>query len=183
MYGLLKGPYTARRVVCCYLCLKNCKLLLSICNFLLYTVFVSASDKRTSLERSRALEKSALAELELIDTEESEIIKAAAFEFQGDGTTLGSALGALLICKLYGYRVLRLTYDLRTLSRYEKILQAGTPGFKFRDYSRPLGPLARRSVAYRITEAVGRWWDVVSGKISGRGSGFDLGIDSTGEDN
>lgn len=131
--------------------------------------------------RRLAAQQQDLSNLDLIPNDELQLIKDATFKFQGDCTILGSAIGCLFLCKVYGYKIVRLSYDRGTLAKYEKVFQAANPAFKFKNYAAELGPLARRSVGYRIFETVGRWWDIVSGKISGRGPMVDLGIDSAEE--
>jgi len=125
------------------------------------------------------LEEKDIAALAFDSSDELELIKKVALEYEGDLTQLGSALGCLFMCKIYGLKVARLAYDARTVAKYEKFFQRAEPDFKFKNYSQELGPLADRSIALRLAKQVGRFWAVVRGEVPGRSPIVDSGIESS----
>ena len=81
-------------------------------------------------------------------------------EFKGVGTTLESALGALIIGQHYGWRILKIFHNPATYRRYEKIL-----GVEFKQVCPEITDIGkRRSLGYAITEKLGSFWAVVMGK-------------------
>ena len=67
--------------------------------------------------------------------EELELIKKLTLEFEGDLTQLGSAIGCLFMCKTYGYKIIRLAYDAKTIAKYERFFQIVKGDFRFKNYS------------------------------------------------
>lgn len=132
-------------------------------------------DFNLSLDERRRLERAALSNLPLLSDDEVQLIKEAALVFEGDSTILSAAIGLLLSCKMYGYRVVKLSFDQKTITKYEKVFRSVQPDFRYRSQCSDFGPLTRRSVAFRFYERVGRWWDIVTGKVPGRGPQVDLG--------
>jgi hypothetical protein len=83
--------------------------------------------------------------------------------YQGDSTVLGSAIGALHIGLLIGWRPLRLIHSHRTFVRYEQIL-----GLDFHEVLPEVGPLADKSLGWRIAKQAENFWDAVRGSVPGR---------------
>lgn len=84
--------------------------------------------------------------------------------FKGNFDVLESALGALIIGRVAGWRVLRLLHSPQTYRRYEAILGLEFQGsFPWSDelVMPERGPYAKKSVALRVTDAVGGFWDLV----------------------
>ena len=84
----------------------------------------------------------------------------AAQAFEGQFDELESALGMLLLGRLYGWKVLALIHNKRTIKKYEQIL-----GIDFRKAFPEVGPLAQKSVAFVAVEKLGTFWKAVSGEV------------------
>ena len=100
--------------------------------------------------------------IKLLDLKEEheKIILHSIKGFSGIGTTLESALGALILGHVFGWRVLKLLHTPSTYRRYEKAL-----GIEFKDVCPEITELGKKkSVGYAITEKLGSFWAVVMGK-------------------
>ena len=89
-----------------------------------------------------------------------DVIDTAIAEFVGDLDNLEAAIGMYLIGRHYGWRVLVILHNKRTIRNYEKILNI--------DIRRDLPettPHSTRSNGYRAAQFVGNFWKVVSGDI------------------
>jgi hypothetical protein len=102
-------------------------------------------------------ERQAVDKLYLTDLEE--VIKTACLNYRGHGGTLMAAIGALVLSRIYGWRVVRLVCTPLTYRKYERVL-----GIKLRDYSRPEGPLVHRSYGLSFIDSLKQFWDIVTGK-------------------
>ncbi len=74
--------------------------------------------------------------------------------YQGDGTALGDALGALLLGRYVGWRALRVVYSNKSYSKFQNIL-----GIQFKDVLRERDVLFKKSVGLTILDRVGGFWD------------------------
>lgn len=83
-------------------------------------------------------------------------------EYEGDLGQLESAIGMMFVCQQFGWRPMILVHDKKTIRNYERILD-----IKFREAFEPEGPLAQRSVAYRLATKLGNFWKRVNGEIAG----------------
>ena len=101
-----------------------------------------------------------------LDDETKEQLEKAASEFHGNGTTLESALGAVLLGRMYGWRVLKMIHSPATYRKYEKIL-----GIKFRDICKEETKLTQKSLGMKIAAKLNNFWDVVRGvqKVKNKG--------------
>lgn len=104
---------------------------------------------------------------ELVSPEERAIIDEACVAFQGDLHDLERAVGALIVGKYVGWKVLRIGHDGSTYSKYETILGSGQKGFRYRDYCPERGPLARRSIGLVWADKINNFWRVVRGQVPG----------------
>ena len=96
----------------------------------------------------------------VLDEQTEQVILQHMKEFNGIGTTLESALGALILGQYFGWRVLKMLHNPATYRRYEKAL-----GVSFRDVCPEITDLGKqKSVGYAITEKLGSFWAVVMGK-------------------
>ncbi len=92
--------------------------------------------------------------------ETEQVILQQMREFRGIGTTLESALGALVLGQYFGWRVLKLLHNPATYRRYEKAL-----GIEFKNVCPEITELGKKkSIGYAITEKLGSFWAVVMGK-------------------
>ncbi|MGY6214257.1 hypothetical protein ACW73L_03755 [Methylolobus aquaticus] len=100
------------------------------------------------------------ARLLVLDEATEKVILQHMDDFKGLGTTLESALGALVIGQYFGWRVLKLVHNPATYRQYEKVL-----GIEFKDVCEPITPAGeRKSVGYAITKALKSFWAVIMGK-------------------
>lgn len=83
--------------------------------------------------------------------------------YEGDGRILESAIGALHFGMKLGWRPLLLIHSYKAIKRYETIL-----GLDFKEVMPEVGPLADKSLAWRIAKKVENYWDVVRGTVKGR---------------
>ena len=81
-------------------------------------------------------------------------IRGVVEAYQGDATVLGNALGALVLGRYVGWRVLRVVYSNKSYIKYQKIL-----GIQFKDVLRERDIYAKKSLALRILDEVGGFWD------------------------
>jgi hypothetical protein len=96
----------------------------------------------------------------VLDDEKEQIILQKMKDFQGIGTTLESALGALVMGQYFGWRVLKLLHNPATYRRYEKAL-----GVDFKDVCPEITNLGKeKSIGYAITEKLGSFWAVIMGR-------------------
>ncbi len=86
-------------------------------------------------------------------------------DFKGQLDELESALGMLLMGRLFGWKLLVMIHNKRTIRKYEEILD-----IKIRDVFPEEGALIGKSQAYGIVKLVGNYWKAVSGefKVEGR---------------
>lgn len=87
------------------------------------------------------------------------IEQEAMAKFKGYMHELESALGMLRIGHYYGWRVLYIIHNKRTIRKYEDIL-----GIKVREYFDETGPFSIRSHGFKMYEEIGRFWKIVSGE-------------------
>ncbi len=80
--------------------------------------------------------------------------------FKGQLSELESAVGAYIVARRFGWKVLYLGHDKRTIRRYEKVL-----GFKFRDTVPPLGDQGERSLGWILARNLSNFWKAVSGEM------------------
>ncbi len=96
----------------------------------------------------------------ILDEEAEQTILQHMREFNGVGTTLESALGALILGQYFGWRVLKLFHNPATYRLYEKAL-----GIEFKNVCPEITELGKKkSIGYAITEKLGSFWAVVMGK-------------------
>jgi hypothetical protein len=96
----------------------------------------------------------------VLDEESEKTILHSIKNFSGIGTTLESALGALVLGQVFGWRVLKLLHTPSTYRKYEKAL-----GIEFKNVCPEITELGKKkSIGYAITEKLGSFWAVVMGK-------------------
>lgn len=89
-----------------------------------------------------------------------EIINKATENFRGQFDELENAIGMLMTGHLFGWRPLIIIHNKRTIRKYEEIL-----GINIREMFPPEGPLARKSLGYKVASTFSNFWKVVSGDI------------------
>lgn len=111
--------------------------------------------KRYEFNKERLFNRTLEQEAELIRIEREAIAR-----FSGDITELEAALGVLRVGHHFGWRVLVLIHNKRTLRKYEQIL-----GITVREFFPAEGPSHERSVGYGWAKKIGNFWKAVSGAI------------------
>lgn len=87
-------------------------------------------------------------------------VDAIALRFRGQFDQLESALGMLLLGRLFGWKVLALIHNKRTIRSYEQVL-----GISIRDEFPEEGPLAFKSLSFSTVKELGEFWKAVSGDL------------------
>lgn len=116
---------------------------------------MSIDAKRYEFNKERLFNRTLEQEAELIRVEREAIAR-----FSGDITELEAALGVLRVGHHFGWRVLVLIHNKRTLRKYEQIL-----GITVREFFPAEGPSHERSVGYGWAKKIGNFWKAVSGAI------------------
>lgn len=116
---------------------------------------MSIDAKRYEFNKERLFNRTLEQEAELIRIEREAIAR-----FSGDITELEAALGVLRVGHHFGWRVLVLIHNKRTLRKYEQIL-----GVTVREFFPAEGPSHERSVGYGWAKKIGNFWKAVSGAI------------------
>ena len=88
------------------------------------------------------------------------IEREAIAHFRGQLTEIETALGILRIGHHFGWKVLYLIHNKRTIRKYENILD-----IKIKEYFPDEGPSAERSLGYVVAKKLGNFWKAVSGDI------------------
>lgn len=83
-------------------------------------------------------------------------IESVIARYQGDATLLSSAIGALVLGRYVGWRVLRVVYSNTTYLKYQNIL-----GIDFKEVLPERGLYVRKSIGLRILDGLGGFWDFV----------------------
>lgn len=81
--------------------------------------------------------------------------------YEGDSDVLFSSIGALMVGRKYGYRVLMIVTSNKSYSKYQKII-----GLQFKDVMEETTVISRRSLGFRIVKELNNFWDVVRGSYS-----------------
>lgn len=88
------------------------------------------------------------------------IIDRAAEKFRGQADELENAIGMMMIGRLVGWKILVIVHNKRTIRKYEEIL-----GIDIREMFPEEGPLAYKSLGYRLARSMSNFWKAVSGDI------------------
>lgn len=91
-----------------------------------------------------------------------EILDSAIENFRGDLTLISKSIGALVLGRKYGWKVMYLIHSKRTIKKYEEIL-----GVSLRDVLPAVGKRADKSLAWSVAKKVTNFWKAVSGEIPG----------------
>jgi len=79
-------------------------------------------------------------------------------KYGGTFEELESALGMMVLGRLFGWKVLVLMHNKRTIRKYEEIL-----GINVREEFPEEGPLTYKSYAFEFIQKAGEFWKGVSG--------------------
>src|ERR1700685_118865 len=87
-------------------------------------------------------------------------IDDVALGFSGQIDELESAIGMLFLGRLFGWKLLVLVHNKRTIRKYEEIL-----GVDVRKAFPEIGPLAGKSIGLDAVQPLGTFWKAVSGEL------------------
>ena len=90
----------------------------------------------------------------------TEIERDAIARFSGQLDDLESALGVLRMGDYWGWKVLVLIHNKRTIRKFEEILD-----IKVKEFFPEVGCQTNRSIAYVVAKKIGNFWKAVSGDI------------------
>ena len=79
--------------------------------------------------------------------------------YRGDLTQLERAIGALIAGRQFGWRVLLLVHDRKTIAKYGAILK-----IDFKEVLPAEGKFAHKSIAWLATQKVASFWKAVKGE-------------------
>ncbi len=97
---------------------------------------------------------------ELTEVQLVKLIDKSIMKFQGNSEELQNAIGALMLGRKTGWRVLFLIHSPKSIKKYETILGVG-----FRDIMPEEGPKAKDSIAWKIAQTVTNFWKLVKGEL------------------
>lgn len=98
--------------------------------------------------------------VELSEIELVRLIDKSIMKFHGNSEELQNAIGALMLGRKTGWRVLFLIHSPKSIKKYETIL-----GIEFRGIMPEVGPKAKDSIAWKIAQTVTNFWKLVKGEI------------------
>jgi hypothetical protein len=89
-------------------------------------------------------------------------IDEATRKFKGQITELEQAIGMWVVGRQFGWKVMYLVHDRKTIAKYEKLL-----GINFRNEVPDVGKFAHKSLAWTAVQKVSNFWKAVKGEIPG----------------
>lgn len=103
----------------------------------------------------------------MTNEEIQQVVNDAVQNYTGDARVLESAIGALLVGLRVGWRPLHLIHRHKTMSCYQEIL-----GMDFHKVMPEVGPMADKSLGWRLAKRAQNFWDAVRGTAPGRTNEF-----------
>lgn len=98
------------------------------------------------------------------------LVARSSLEFKGQADDLYMAVGCLLVGRLYGWRVLRLTLTSKQYAKYQRILALGLDepggGFRFGEWMRERERLSYKSIGLKLADMIGDFWAACKGCIA-----------------
>jgi len=95
-------------------------------------------------------------------TQERKFLESRIEKYQGNINVLEKAIGMYYMGYQFGWKVLLLVHDKKTIRNYEKILQ-----IDIREEFPERGPRSHKSVGLKLADGVGNFWKVVRGGVKG----------------
>ncbi len=96
----------------------------------------------------------------MTDSELLEYIDKIAAEYVGDISHLSSAIGAVMLGRVYGWRVIRIITSSKIYTRHQRIL-----ALEFKLVLPEETEISRKSIGYTIAKKLNKFWDVVNSKF------------------
>jgi hypothetical protein len=98
----------------------------------------------------------------LSDKELNEHIVKRIRKYKGDITDLERAIGCLYVGREFGWKVMLLVHDRKSIAKYEELT-----GLDFRKELPEVGAYAHKSQAWLLVQKVSSFWKAVKGEIAG----------------
>ena len=95
-------------------------------------------------------------------TQERKFLESVMEKYKGNMNLLERSLWMYYIGHQFGWKVLLLVHDKKTIRTYEKILD-----INIREEFQERGPLSHKSLALKVADSIGNFWKVVRGGIKG----------------
>lgn len=96
----------------------------------------------------------------MTDAELLEHIDKVASEYIGDISHLSSAIGAVMLGRVYGWRVIRIITSSKIYTRHQRILS-----LDFKQVLPEETEFSKKSIGYSIAKKLDKFWDVVNSKF------------------
>jgi len=91
-----------------------------------------------------------------------QLIDQVTQNYKGNLHELESAIGMLMVGRQFGWKVMLLVHDKKTIRKYERML-----GVDVREVLPEVGDFAHKSLAWVAAQKVGNFWKAVKGEIAG----------------
>ena len=91
-----------------------------------------------------------------------ELMNKAVKKYSGDSRKLVNAIGYLVIGRNFGWKIMLLMHDRKSIKAYEEILAIDSKAVM-----PEIGPMAKKSIAWEAVQKVTNFWKAVKGEIPG----------------
>lgn len=88
-------------------------------------------------------------------------IDSVSVSYKGNADVLIGAIGALMIGRVYGWRVLRIVIGSNSYTKYQRVL-----GVEFKSILKPTTEFSDKSLGFKLVLKLNNFWDVVKGVAS-----------------
>ena len=88
-------------------------------------------------------------------------IDSVSASYKGNADALIGAIGALMVGRIYGWRVLRIVIGSPSYTKYQRVL-----GLDFKMVLAPTTELSDKSLGFKLVLKLNNFWDVVKGVAS-----------------
>jgi hypothetical protein len=130
---------------------------------------------RETKEQRRRRWENALKNVEFPEDVDT-VIKTAFDNYKGDLTVLESAIGAMFLGFMIGWKPIVIIHSPRTVKRYEQIL-----GVKFKGFLPDKTDMSDRSKGYEVARMLDNFWHGVSGNAPVTDRKIAVGLDGQTE--
>ena len=91
-----------------------------------------------------------------------ELMNKAVKKYSGDSRKLANAIGYLVIGRNFGWKIMLLMHDRKSIKAYEEILAIDSKAVM-----PEIGLMAKKSIAWEAVQKVTNFWKAVKGEIPG----------------
>jgi len=97
--------------------------------------------------------------MKMNDEQFDELIEGTIKNFKGDLSDLCSAVGALVVGRYMGWRVIKIIFSPLTYRKYRKVL-----GVDYKDILSEEDQYSNKSVGLKLAKKLDDFWDIVHGR-------------------